>query len=118
LLGRGGGDNSSGQSRFFSRGNNRGNSHEHSSSHRSSRSPDRRSSSYRHDHNPDKYSSTSSGFSAPPSDESSHRLLPTEALRKRDKSNFDSSSNDLHNNLNKSSLIIDETIGSRSGHTD
>jgi hypothetical protein len=115
LIGRGDG----GQSRFFSRGNHRGNSHEHSSSHRSSRSPDRRSSSsYRHDHNSDKYTSSTSGFSAPPSGEFSHRSLPSEALRKRDKSNFDSSSNDSHNNSNRSSLIIDETIGSRGGHTD
>ncbi|CAF4599067.1 unnamed protein product [Rotaria sp. Silwood1] len=112
--GRGGGGNSSGQSRFFPRGNHRGNSHDHSSSRRSSRSPDRRSSSYRNDHNTDKYSSTTtttSGFSAPPSDEFSHRSLPVEALRKRDQSNIDSL-------LNKSSLTIDETSGSRSGHTD
>ncbi|CAF0820081.1 unnamed protein product [Rotaria sordida] len=105
------GGNNSGQSRFFPRGNNRGNSHDHSSSRRSSRSPDRRSSSYRNDHNTDKYSSIPSGFSAPPSDEFSHRSLPIEALRKKDQSNIDSSSN-------KSSLIIDETSGSRTGHTD
>ncbi|CAF3081213.1 unnamed protein product, partial [Rotaria sp. Silwood2] len=109
--GGGGGGNNSGQSRFFPRGNNRGNSHDHLSSRRSSRSPDRRSSSYRNDHNTDKYSSTTSGFSAPPSDEFSQRSLPVEALRKKDQSNIDSSSN-------KSSLIIDETSGSRSGHTD
>ncbi|CAF1958022.1 unnamed protein product [Rotaria magnacalcarata] len=103
--------NSSGQTRFFSRGNNRGGNQDHSLPHQSSRSPDRRSSSYRNDHNIEKYSSTTSGFSAPLSDEFSHRSLPIEALRRKDQSNIDSSSN-------KSSLMIDETIGSRSGHTD
>jgi hypothetical protein len=118
LIGRGGdGGNNSGQSRFFSRGNNRGSSHEHSSLRRSSRSPDRAFSN-RRDHNVDKYSSTTSGFSAPPSEELSHRSLPTEALRRKDKSNFDtSSSNDSNNNLNRSSVISDETSVSRSGHT-
>ncbi len=95
LIGRGGaGGNSSGPSRFFPRGNNRVSSHEHSSSRRSSRSPDR-SFSYR---DSDRYSSTTSGFSAPPPDDFSHRSLPAEALRKKDKSNFDASSNDLNNN--------------------
>lgn len=115
------GSNSSGQSRFFPRGNSRGSTHEHSSSsssssRRSSRSPDR-SFSYRRDHNSDKHSSTSSGFSAPPSDEFSHRSIPVEALRKKDKSNFDVSSNDSNNNSNRSSAINDETIDSRSGQT-
>jgi hypothetical protein len=116
LIGRGGGGNSSGQSRFFSRGSNQGGSHEHSSSRRSSRSPDG-SFSHRHDRNIDRYSSTTSGYSAPPSDDFSHRSLPVEALRKRDKLNFDTSSNDANNNLNRSSAINDETINSRSGHT-
>ncbi len=116
LIGRGGGGgNSSGQSRFFPRGNNRG-SHEHSSSRRSSRSPER-PFSYRRDHNTDKYSSTTSGFSAPPSDEFSHRSLPVEALRNKDKSNFDTSLNDSNNNLNRSSSINADTIDTRGGHT-
>lgn len=115
-VGRGG--NNGSQSRFFPRGNIRGNSHDHSSSHRSSRSPDRRSSSHRNDHNTDKYSSTTSGFSAPSSEEFSHRQLPLEALRKKEQSNFDPSSNNSNNNLNKSSLVIDETIGNRTGHSD
>ncbi len=116
LIGRGGGGgNSSGQSRFFPRGNNRG-SHEHSSSRRSSRSPER-PFSHRRDHNTDKYSSTTSGFSAPPSDEFSHRSLPVEALRNKDKSNFDTSLNDSNNNLNRSSSINADTIDTRGGHT-
>ena len=95
------------------RGDYRGSSHEQSSR-RSSRSPDRRPPSYRNDHNPDKHSLSTSGFSAPPSDDISHRSLPSEALRKKD----NSFSNDSNNNLKKSSLMIDETIGNRSGHTD
>jgi hypothetical protein len=113
--GGGGGGNSSGPSRFYPRGNNRVSSHEHSSSHRSSRSPDR-SFSYRRDHDSDRYPSSSSGFSTQPSDEYSHRQLPTEALRKKDKSNFDAPSNDSNNNLNRSSANTDESIASRSGH--
>jgi hypothetical protein len=99
------------------RGDHRGSSHEQSSR-RSSRSPDRRPTSYRNDHNPDKHSLSTSGFSAPPSDDLSHRSLPSEALRKKDRSNNDSLSNDSNNNFKKSSLIIDETMGNRSGHTD
>ena len=98
-------DHNSGSSRFFSRGGHRGGGQEHSSSRRSSRSPDR-AFSYRRDHNTDKYS-------APSSDESSHRSLPIEALRKKDYSNFDMPSNDS----NRSSTMIDETNVSRSGHT-
>lgn len=112
LLGRGNNNNNNSQTRFFPRGNHRGSGHDHSSSRRSSRSPDRRSSSYRNDHNTDKYSS--SGFAAPPSEEFSHRALPVEALRKKDQSNMDSPSN----NSNKSSSIIDDTIGGRTGHAD
>lgn len=91
LVGRGGGGgNSSGPSRFFPRGNNRVSSHEHSSSRRSSRSPD---GSFSHRHDSEKYSSTTSGFSAAPPDEFSHRSLPAEALRRKDKSNFDTTTN-------------------------
>ncbi|CAF3826148.1 unnamed protein product, partial [Adineta steineri] len=108
-----GGRGAGGEFRFHGRGNNRVN-HEHSPTRRSSRSPDRRSSSSRKDQHSDKYSSIT-GFSAPPNDDYSHRSLPSEALRKKDKSNSELSSNDSNN---KSSLTIDETIGSRSGHID
>lgn len=75
---RGGTGNDS--SRFYPRGSNRANGHEHSSTRRSSRSPDH-SYSYRRDH-----------------DSSSNRPLPTEALRKNEKSNFDPSSNESSHN--------------------
>jgi hypothetical protein len=106
-----------GSNRYFTHGTHiRANSHDHSSARRSSRSPDHHSSSsHRHDHHADKHpSATSRGYSGPSSDEFSHRPLPVEALRSREKSNFDSSSNDSNNNSNKSSLAIDETIASRS----
>ena len=113
-VGRGGG-----QSRFISRGHNRGGGHDYASSRRSSRSPDRHFSSYRSDHQTEKYPSPmSSGFSAPPPSEFSHRSLPLEALRHNEQSSVDSSFNDAKTHQNRSSLTIDETISSRSGHAD
>ena len=94
-----------GPSRFSFHGSNpRGNDNEHSSTHRSSRSPDRHSSSYRHDHH---QSTHSRGHSDSSADEFSHRSLPAEALRRREKPPYDSSA-----------LIIDESLSNRSGHVE
>ena len=81
MIGRGGG-NGNESSRFHPRGTNRANGHEHSSSRRSSRSPDH-SYPYRREHDSSRYPSTS--------EDASHRSLPTEALRKNEKSHFDPS---------------------------